>query len=62
MARERHNCSWCGSANSVEYGVCQICLMEFRNEATVIALPLDRIGDPKRIVKIDDRKRAGIGE
>jgi hypothetical protein len=36
--------------------------MEFPNEATVIALPLDRVGDPKRIVKIDDRKRAGIGE
>lgn len=47
MATERHDCTWCGSASSVEYGVCQVCLMEFPNEAIVIKLPLEKI--PRRV-------------
>lgn len=26
---EARDCSWCGSAKSVERGVCQVCLMRF---------------------------------
>lgn len=35
------DCHWCGSAGSVEHGICQICLMEYPYEADVIQLPLD---------------------
>ena len=26
------DCTWCGSARSIEYGVCQVCLMRFPEE------------------------------
>jgi hypothetical protein len=35
------DCHWCGSAGSVENGICQICLMEYPYEADVIQLPLE---------------------
>lgn len=41
MEKQRPDCEWCGSAASIEYGVCQVCLMEYPNEATIIKLPID---------------------
>ncbi|MGH2739470.1 MAG: hypothetical protein ACRDH6_03145 [Actinomycetota bacterium] len=36
---DARDCSWCGSAKSVERGVCQVCLMRFReSEETVVDL------------------------
>lgn len=26
------DCTWCGSARSIEYGVCQVCLMRLPDE------------------------------
>ena len=61
MKTERYDCTWCGSAASVEYGVCQICLMEFPSRATVITLPAkDR--PAQRTVKLDEPKQAGVGD
>jgi hypothetical protein len=31
------DCTWCGSAGSIEYGICQVCLMPYPNE--LIELP-----------------------
>lgn len=59
MATERHDCTWCGSASSVEYGVCQVCLMEFPNEAIVIKLPIEPV---KRTVAIEPSSTAGVAE
>ena len=60
MATERLDCTWCGSAASVEYGVCQVCLMEFPNDAEVISLPTK--DDARRTIALDERKEAGVGE
>lgn len=40
METERLDCSWCGSARSIEYGICQVCLMEFPLETKIIKLPV----------------------
>jgi hypothetical protein len=37
-----YDCPWCGSAKSIEHGLCQVCLMEFPMETKVIALPMPR--------------------
>jgi len=34
-----YDCPWCGSAKSIEHGLCQVCLMEFPVETKVITLP-----------------------
>jgi hypothetical protein len=36
------DCPWCGSAKSIEHGLCQVCLMEFPIETKVITLPTNR--------------------
>lgn len=53
MRPDRHDCTWCGSASSIEYGVCQICLMEFPNEAVVIQLPVDGTRGPIRLDRLN---------
>jgi hypothetical protein len=35
----RYDCPWCGSAKSIEHGICQVCLMEFSVDTKIIALP-----------------------
>jgi hypothetical protein len=42
MEADRHDCTWCGSAASIEHGICQVCLMEYPVDTKVIRLPLDR--------------------
>ncbi|MGH2783895.1 MAG: hypothetical protein ACRDJ1_01400 [Actinomycetota bacterium] len=39
MSAEIFDCPWCGSAKSIEHGLCQVCLMEFDVETKVINLP-----------------------
>lgn len=41
MEPELLDCHWCGSARSVEHGICQICLMDYPYDAEIIRLPLD---------------------
>jgi hypothetical protein len=36
------DCHWCGSARSIEFGICQVCLMEYPVETKVIELPTER--------------------
>lgn len=43
MEPELLDCHWCGSARSIEYGLCQVCLMEYPIETQVITLPTERI-------------------
>jgi len=38
-----YDCPWCGSAQSIEHGLCQVCLMEFPVETKVVALPTQRV-------------------
>jgi hypothetical protein len=47
MERERLDCTWCGSAASIEHGICQVCLMEYPVDMKVIRLPLDRDASKK---------------
>ena len=42
METDRLDCTWCGSARSIEHGICQVCLMEYPVAMKVIRLPLDR--------------------
>ena len=42
MAGEPFDCPWCGSAKSIEHGLCQVCLMEFDVETKIINLPVQR--------------------
>jgi hypothetical protein len=42
MHTDRLDCSWCGSAASIEHGICQVCLMEYPVDTKVIRLPLGR--------------------
>lgn len=42
MEAHRLDCTWCGSAASIEHGICQVCLMEYPVDTKVIQLPLDR--------------------
>lgn len=42
MGEQRLDCNWCGSARSIEHGICQICLMEYPLETRVIQLPVER--------------------
>lgn len=42
MDTDRLDCNWCGSARSIEHGICQVCLMEYPLETQIIQLPLDR--------------------
>ncbi|MGZ4105262.1 MAG: hypothetical protein ACXVP8_08365 [Actinomycetota bacterium] len=42
MEADRLDCTWCGSAASIEHGICQVCLMEYPVDTKVIQLPLDR--------------------
>jgi hypothetical protein len=39
VGAELYDCPWCGSAKSIDFGVCQVCLMEFPVETRVISLP-----------------------
>ena len=34
-----YDCPWCGSAKSIEHGLCQVCLMEYPMDTKVITLP-----------------------
>lgn len=42
MRDDRLDCGWCGSAASIEYGICQVCLMEYAVDTDVLAFPLER--------------------
>ena len=42
MRDDRLDCGWCGSAASIEYGICQICLMEYAVDTDVLTFPLER--------------------
>jgi hypothetical protein len=39
---ELFDCPWCGSAKSIEHGLCQVCLMEFDVDTKIITLPPKR--------------------
>lgn len=39
MGADLFDCPWCGSAKSIEHGLCQVCLMEFDVETKIIELP-----------------------
>ncbi len=40
---EPRDCSWCGSARSIEYGVCQVCLMRFPDRDAPRVISLDPV-------------------
>jgi hypothetical protein len=64
MATERLDCSWCGSARSIEYGICQVCLMEYPLETKVIRLPIERDdrARARRLVGIDEPSDVSVGD
>lgn len=55
MGAEGLDCTWCGSARSIEYGICQICLMEYPLETQIIPLPQDRIALNRSHLMTPDR-------
>jgi hypothetical protein len=51
------DCSWCGSALSIEHGVCQVCLMRFPDDddAERVVVSLDgRDVEVARVVRPAD--------
>jgi hypothetical protein len=44
------DCHWCGSARSIEFGICQVCLMEYPVDTRVIQLPTER---PERVIELE---------
>lgn len=54
MGEERLDCTWCGSARSIEHGMCQVCLMEYALDTQVIQLPVER-DVPRRIMPLSTR-------
>lgn len=48
MDTERLDCNWCGSARSIEHGICQVCLMEYPLETKILQLPLDGERRPQK--------------
>jgi hypothetical protein len=46
------DCHWCGSARSIEFGICQVCLMEYPVETKVIELPVERTIDLDTVSEI----------
>lgn len=56
---ERLDCSWCDSVRSIEFGICQICLMEYPTESSVVELPRPTWDKkPKRVVPLEQNARA----
>ena len=55
---ERADCTWCGSARSIEFGICQVCLMEYPLETKVIRLPLERTERRSSVVKLEAAREA----
>jgi len=62
METERLDCDWCGSARSIEYGLCQVCLMEYPMDTRVILLPLERPSKISRTVHLDEQERTTVAE
>jgi hypothetical protein len=54
MDHDRLDCTWCGSAASIEHGICQVCLMEYPVDTKVIRLPLDRDARQTRTLDLAD--------
>lgn len=53
METELLDCTWCGSARSIEHRICQVCLMEYPLETEVIQLPDRNERAPKRVIALD---------
>jgi hypothetical protein len=62
METERLDCDWCGSAQSIEYGLCQVCLMEYPMDTRIIQLPLERPSNKARIVDLEEKERTTVAE
>ncbi len=45
MKPELLDCQWCGSARSIEFGLCQVCMMEYTTPMKIIHLPAGRPSD-----------------
>ena len=58
MDTDRLDCTWCGSAASIEHGICQVCLMEYPVDTKVIRLPLDRDERMARRIELADTEVA----
>ena len=63
MRSDRLDCSWCGSAASIDHGLCQVCLMEYPLETKVITLPVGNAAKKNRRVTIDlNESEVGVAE
>jgi len=61
MVSDRLDCGWCGSAASIEYGICQVCLMEYAHDTDVIAFPLERADQMRRTRSLaESTERVGV--
>ena len=62
MDVDRPDCTWCGSAASIEHGLCQVCLMEYPVETKIIPLPLDRPAKQKRSLDAPAKRTIDLTE
>lgn len=60
---EPGDCTWCGSAQSIEYGVCQVCLMRFSEGPEPEPQVVIELREPgaKRTEKPEDVERSVAG-
>lgn len=66
MDHVRLDCDWCGSAQSIEFGACQVCLMEYPLETKVLHLTSRERPSERTVRLIADRTiklpKAGIAD
>ena len=62
MKEKLSDCTWCGSRGSIEFGICQVCLMEYPIETKVIRLPLERAEKRSPVIRLDEDAEVGVAE
>ena len=58
MESERQDCTWCGSARSIDHGICQVCLMEYPLGAKILRLPLKQKRLTDKVIRLRDTANA----
>lgn len=56
---EPRDCTWCGSALSIEHGVCQVCLMRFPDLEAVDERVVVVLGDRGSEIRQEEEQATG---
>ncbi|MDQ3990982.1 MAG: hypothetical protein M3245_01555 [Actinomycetota bacterium] len=56
---ELRDCTWCGSAQSIENDLCQVCLMRFPPDERVVVILPDIHAEPQIAPEAEERPAVG---